>query len=137
MKNFKTAAATIVALAAMMLVQGCVAILVGGVVAGSAYGTVKYVSNTLQATVDAPLDKVWKAANDTVKELDMPVISSKKDGMGGKLETHNVRGQKVVIQIIRKAENETEINITVGNFDSGSNRANEQLIYDKMRTRWK
>gem|GEM_PF-597242 len=136
MKNFKNAITTIAALAAMILIQGCAAIVVGGVVAGSTYGTVKYVSNTLQATVDAPLDKVWKAANDTVKELHMPVLTSKKDGMGGKLETRNVQGQKVVIQTIRKAENATEIDITVGNFDSDSNRANEQLIYDKMRARW-
>ena len=40
----------IAALATMPLLQGCALLLLGGVAAGAAYGTVKYVNNTLKVT---------------------------------------------------------------------------------------
>lgn len=126
----------IAALAAMPLVQGCALLLLGGVAAGAAYGTVKYVNNTLTVTQEVSLDKAWSAANGTLKELKMPVTGSTKDGASGKLEARNARNQPVTIQLVRKADRVTEIKITVGTFDSSENRIEAQQINDQMKSRF-
>lgn len=135
-KSFKLSVIMITALAAMPLIQGCALLLLGGVAAGAAYGTVKYVNNTLQVTQDVSLAKAWNAANAVLKDLQMPVIASAKDGASGKLEARNVKDQPVVIQLIRKTDSVTEIQITVGTFDSSDNRTEAQQIYDKMKIRF-
>lgn len=123
----------VAALAALPLVQGCALLLLGGVAAGAAYGTVKYVNNTLQVTQEVSLDKAWSAANTALKELQMPVTASTKDGASGKLEARNAQDQPVTIQMIRKTDRVTEIQITVGTFDSSGNRTEAQQINDKMQ----
>jgi hypothetical protein len=123
-------------LAAMALVQGCALLLLGGAAAGAAYGTVKYVNNTLDVTHEVSLDKAWKAANAALKELQMPVTASTKDGATGRLEARNAQNQPVVIQTIRKTDTVTEIQITVGTFESTANQTEAQQIYDHMKARF-
>jgi len=135
-KSFKLVVTMVLALAVMPLVQGCALLLLGGVAAGAAYGTVKYVNNTLQVTQDVSLDKAWNAANAVLKNLQMPVTASAKDGASGKLEARNVKDQPVVIQLTRKTDSVTEIQITVGTFDSSENRTEAQQIFDKMKIRF-
>ena len=123
-------------LTAMALVQGCGLLLLGGAAAGAAYGTVEYVNNTLQVTQNVSLDKAWDAANAALKELQIPVTASTKDGASGKLEARNAQDQPVVIQLTRKTDSVTKIEITVGTFDSSENRTETQQIYDKMKARF-
>jgi len=135
-KSFKLAVIMITALAAMPLIQGCALLLLGGVAAGAAYGTVKYVNNTLQVTQEVSLDKAWHAANAALKELQMPVTASTKDGASGKLEARNAKDQPVVIQLLRKTDSVTEIQITVGTFESSANKTDAQQIFDRMKARF-
>lgn len=123
-------------LTAMALVQGCALLLAGGAAAGVAYGTVKYVDNTLRVTHDVSLDKAWGAANAALQELQMPVTASKKDGASGKLEARNAQNQPVTIQTIRNTDRVTEIRITVGTFDTSANRTEARQIYDTMKARF-
>ena len=132
MKAFKTAIFTVCVLAAMALFQGCALLLVGG----AAYGAVEYVGNTLQVTHDVSLDRAWSAANAALKELQMPVTSSKNDALSGHLEARNAQEQPVSIDLLRKTEKVTQIRITVGTFDTSANRAGAQLIYDTMKARF-
>jgi hypothetical protein len=97
---------------------------------------VKYVNNTLDVTQEVSLDKAWKAANAALKELQMPVTASTKDGATGRLEAVNAQNQPVVIQTIRKTDTVTEIRITVGTFESTVNQTEAQQIYDKMKARF-
>jgi Protein of unknown function (DUF3568) len=136
MKTFKLSVFMVAVLTAMALVQGCALLLVGGAAAGAAYGTVKYVNNTLQVTHEVSLDRAWDAANAALKELKMPVTASTKDGASGKLEARNAQEQPVVIQTIRKTDSVTEIQITVGTFESSENQTEAQQIYDKMKARF-
>ncbi len=135
-QSFKLSVLILVAVATMPLVQGCALLLIGGVAAGVAYGTVKYVNNTLQVTEEVSLDKAWNAANATLKELQMPVTASTKDGASGKLEARNAKNQPVTIQLMRKTDGVTEIQITVGTFESSANQAEAQQIYDRMKSRF-
>jgi hypothetical protein len=136
MKKFKFTFGLLALLSALTLTQGCVLLLVGGVAAGAAYGTVKYVNNTLQVTETVSLDKAWKAANAALKELQLPVTESKKDGASGRLKSVNAQNQPVTIQLTRKTDTVTEIEITVGTFDRPENRTEAQQIYDKMHARF-
>lgn len=126
----------IAALSAMVMVSGCGLLLLGGAVAGATYGTVKYVNNTLKVTHDVSLDKAWDAANATLKELQMPVTTTQKDGASGRLEARNAQQQPILIQTIRKSEQVTDIEITVGTFENTANRAQAQQIYDGMKSRF-
>lgn len=126
----------LLALVAMMsLVQGCAALLVGGAAAGVAYGTVKYTNNTLETTHNVPLDRVWQAANAALKDLQLPISSSKKDASAGTLQSKNALGQPVTVQAIRKGDSITDVRITVGTFDSAENRVKAQQIHDKLKAR--
>jgi hypothetical protein len=136
MNPFKFTVFLATALAAGSLTQGCALLLVGGAAAGAAYGTVKYVSNSLQVTDQVSLDKAWSAANAGLQELQMPVTESSKDGASGRLKARNAQGQPVSIETIRKTDSVTEIHVTVGTFDSAANRTEAQQIYDKMKARF-
>jgi hypothetical protein len=136
MKSFKLSVVIASAITAAVLVQGCGLLLLGGAAAGAAYGTVKYVNNTLQVAEEVSLDRAWNAANGALKELKMPVTSSTKDGASGKLEARNAQDQPVTIQTIRKTDSVTEIQITVGTFDNSANRTEAQQIYDQMKARF-
>ena len=136
LNSFKLSVILVTALAAMPLVQGCALLVVGGVAAGAAYGTVKYVNNTLKVTHDVSLAVAWSAANEALNELKMPVTASAKDGASGKLDARNAQDQLVTIQLIRKTDSVTEIQITVGTFESAANRTEAQQIYGKMKARF-
>ena len=118
------------------LAQGCALLLLGGVVAGAAFGTVSYAKNTLQVTDQVSLDRAWAAANATLKNLAMTVTSSQKDGASGRLEGRNAKKQPVLITLMRQTDSTTRIEITVGTFDSTDNRSEGQLIYDRMKARY-
>ena len=104
MKTFKLSVFMVAALTAMALVQGCAFLLLGGAAAGATYGTVKYVNNTLHVTHDVSLDKAWGAANAALKELQMPVTASKKDGASGRLQARNALTGDKALQIACAAE---------------------------------
>jgi len=52
------------------------------------------------------------------------------------LEAWNAQDQLVIIQMIRKTGSVTDIQITVGTFDSAANRTKAQQIHDKMKARF-
>ena len=122
-------------LAVLITVQGSVLLLAGGAAAGATCGTVKHVNNTLQTTQSVPLDKEWTAAKAALKDLQMPLTESSSDAESGKLKARNARNQPITIDLTRKTDRVTDIQITVGTFDSPDNRTEEQQIYDKLRAR--
>jgi hypothetical protein len=120
-------------LTTLTLVPGCALLVVGGVAAGTAYGTVEYINNTLDVTQEVSLDKAWSAANAALKELQMPATTSKKDGASGKIQAHNAQGQPITIELIWQTNSSTEIKISVGTFDRTENRVKALQIYDQMK----
>jgi len=114
MKKLKFALFAAALLTALTLVQGCALLLLGGVAAGTAYGTVKYVDNTLKVTQEVSLDKAWAAAKATLKNMNIPVIRSAQDAASGKLEATNARNQPVTIQLTRQTDTVTVIEKPVG-----------------------
>jgi len=136
MKKFKQVLLLAGLAATITLTPGCALLLLGGVAAGAAYGTVEYVNNALQVTQEVSLDRAWNAANAALKNLGLPVTATQKDGLAGRLEARNAQNQPVIIKLTRQTDTATKIEISVGTFDSAANRTEARLIYDRMKEKF-
>jgi hypothetical protein len=136
MKMLKRVAIGIALVACLAMTQGCFLFVVGAVAAGAA-GTVSYVGNELHVTQEVSVDRAWSAANGAVQDMQFSVITSKtfKDATGATLTARNAKDQPVRIQLARTSDRLTEIRIRVGTFDTAENRAEAQLLWDKMKSR--
>jgi hypothetical protein len=117
--------------------QGCVPLLVAGVAAGAAAGTVSYVSNELRVVHEVTVDRAWDAGQAAMKELQFIVLSSesRKDATGGIIRGRNAKDQPVSIQLIRQTDKMTEIRVRVGTMNTAANRDVAQLLYNTMKSR--
>lgn len=105
-----------------------------GVVAGAAAGAgaVAYIRGELEATEEAPMDKVVAAAKGAVDDLQLRLISSDADAVSGKITAETARGTDIGIALERESDNVTKIRIRVGVFgDENLSR----LIHEKMKAR--
>ena len=136
MKMLRRIAIGCALVAGLAMTQGCFLFVVGAVAAGAA-GTVSYVGNELHVTQEVSVDRAWSAANGAIQDMQFSVITSKtfKDATGGTLSARNAKDQPVRIQITRSSDRLTEIRIRVGTFDTSENRAEAQLLWDKMKAR--
>jgi hypothetical protein len=134
--RLKELALGVILVSSLMAGQGCALFFVGAV-AGAAAGTVSYVGNELRTTQDVGLDKAWSAANATLQEMQFPMVADKtyKDATGGTLTARTAKDQQVRVQLLRISDRNTEIRIRVGAFDTSTNRAAAQLVWDKMKAR--
>ncbi len=110
---------------AMVGAQGCMVAAVGA----AAAGTVAYVRGDLQATDNAPLDKVYKASLAAMEELEIPVISKSKDALSAMITGRDAADKKITISLKASTEDTTELSIRIGLFGS---ETKSRLIYQKI-----
>ena len=115
--------------AAALMLQGCVAAVVG---AGAGAGTYAYVRGEYRATYPYPLGKTYTATLAALKDLQMPVVSSFKDLTDGTIESKKGDGSDVKILLKTEGELVTSIRVRVGIF---GNEAVSKLIVDKISGR--
>ena len=115
--------------AAALMLQGCVAAVVG---AGAGAGTYAYVRGEYRATYPYPLGKTYTATLAALKDLQMPVVSSVKDLTDGTIESKKGDGSDVKILLKTEGELVTSIRVRVGIF---GNEAVSKLIVDKISGR--
>ena len=127
----------------LAVVLGCVAVLASGCsrkmfIAGAAatgigVGTYAYVKGNLKRTYDAPMDKVWEATLATMKEFNLTVVSQKKDAFNGVIDGKMADGRSFQINVVRLANNSTEVGIRVGTFgDRGRAEVMHVHIYSLL-----
>lgn len=105
--------------------SGCALLLVGAGAAAGA-GTVAYLQGELKTNQDAPLDKVLKAADATLKEMKLTVLERTEGVERAKL-TARVEGDKrVEITLTRLTPKATAISIRVGVF--GDEALSRQIL---------
>jgi hypothetical protein len=110
----------------LLVTSGCVAVAVGG----AAAGTVAWIRGALEVAVDAPIEKVGKAATETMTEMKFAVISSKVDVVSGAIVARTAQDVKVEILLNKITEKSTKVSIRVGIF---GDQALSQQIYDALR----
>ena len=101
--------------ALMAMATGCVLVAVGAIAVAGAGGW-QYVKGEIKATEQAPLDRVWTATLDTMKDLEYPVTYKAKDALAGEVKVVNSSGTKIDINLKKITNNSTEIRIRVGTF---------------------
>lgn len=109
-----------------MLVQGCMVAAVGA----GAVGTVAYLKGDLEAVESASLNDVYQATAKAVEEMELSVISRKKDSLGATFTLRDAADKKITIKLSATNESTTKISIRVGIFGS---EAKSRTIYEKIK----
>ncbi len=114
---------------AVWLCCGCATVLVaGGAAVGAGAGTYLYVNGEMKAEYMAPFDQVWSACEKTIAELRGTEVQPDKEIARGKM-TAVINDEKVTIQIVYRAKNQTTVGIRVGLM---GNKMSSQLLHDKI-----
>jgi hypothetical protein len=111
---------------ALIMTEGCVVAAVG---AGAA-GTVAYIKGDLEAVEGAGIDEVYAATEAAADELELFIISKKKDKLSAGITARDAEDKKVDISLAATADGSTKISIRVGTF---GNETKSRLIYDKIK----
>ena len=117
-------AALLIALSIQMC--GCVALLIGA--AGGA-GAVAWVKGEMKEQIDKPLDEVYAATGEALKELELPGAIEKKDALTAKIKSSFADGKNIVIRIESLSDTSSEISIRVGTL---GDRSRSQRILDTI-----
>jgi hypothetical protein len=103
--------------------------MVAAVGAGAA-GTVAYFKGDLEAVEAASLDDVYQATEKAVEEMELFVISKKKDSLGATFALRDAADKKITIKLTAATEGTTKISIRIGTFGS---EAKSQAVYEKIK----
>ncbi|MFA5056729.1 MAG: DUF3568 family protein [Opitutaceae bacterium] len=105
---------------------GCVAVVAGA--AGA--GTVAWVMNRLDATLDTNFEKAATAANLAIKQLEFAKVSEKKDALTATLIARTAEDKKVEIKVLKVSDQSTKVQIRVGVF---GDKTVSLAILDKIK----
>lgn len=115
---------------ALVLLSGCAAAALVG--AGAGAGTYAYLNGELKREYKAPLDHTWAATVQSLKDLEVRVLDSEKDQLGGKIDARLYDGRSVKLTVEAKENDITLVKIRVGTF--GDQHISE-LIGDSIQNR--
>jgi hypothetical protein len=116
------------------ILSGCGAALVAGAVAGAALGTAAYVNGEHIQVYNANLDRTWAATMTALKDMNISVDKSTKDGLGGTIEGERADGTDVKITQEPTENGNTQVKIRVGTFgDQAESEAIQRRIADRLR----
>jgi hypothetical protein len=99
----------LIAALATALISGCVNVSGGGTAAKYAY-----LKGSLEATLEAGLDKAFRASGDAVKDLQFAKISESKDALLAIVVARNAADKKIEIQLDKISDTLTKLKIKVG-----------------------
>jgi len=113
----------------IILIAGCdTALIVGSKTIGVSSGNFVYTDGYLDTSYNFPLDKVWKACEQTLADMKASAVERERKISSGTL-TAIAHDEKVQIVVEYVSRIQTSVSIRVG--VSGNNIAS-QLIHDKI-----
>ncbi|MBI5424801.1 MAG: DUF3568 family protein [Opitutae bacterium] len=95
-------------LATVAFTSGCVAV----VAAGAAGGAVAWVRGAVVTSLDGDLDRVYRASQQAVADLQFARISERKSGVDAEIKSRTALDKKVLITL-EQAGNTTKVTIRV------------------------
>lgn len=96
---------------ATMFMSGCAAVVVG---AGAGAGAYAYSKGELKSVEAASLDKVYKAVEKTVTEMNFVVETKSKDALVGEVVCKGAGDKTIKIKLKFVTDKTTEVSIRVG-----------------------
>jgi len=111
---------------ALLFQTGCLVAAAGA--AGA--GTVAYIRGELSSTLDAPYEKVVRASNRGIQQLEFAKISENKDALTAILISRTADDKKIEVKVTKVTDSSTRIQIRVGVF---GNEALSLTVLDKIK----
>ena len=99
--------------------------------AAAAVGTSAYfyVKGDLKRNYEAPIDKTFQAAVQSVKDLELTIDSKKSDAFNGVITGKMVSGKSFTINVKRLEDNLTEVGVRIGTF---GDRTRSEAFHDRI-----
>ncbi len=113
----------------LALTTGCI-LVAAGAGAAAGVGTFAYVRGELKSTLDASLDRTWRATQTAMKDLKFAVTKEQKDALQADLTGRTAADKKVLVKLVKLTNNATEVRIRVGTFGDESL---SKLILEKIK----
>jgi len=126
MRRMQILGAALLLCGTAVFIQGCVAVAAAGLGAG----TVAYVKGDLKALEAANLDKVYKATEKALDELEFSVTKKTKDVLSAVIVARDAANKKITIKLSAVEEDATKISIRVGTF---GNETKSRMIYEQIK----
>ena len=100
-----------------------------GATAAVGTGAYIYAQGNLKRNYEASMDDTWKAAIQSVKDLNLTIESQKQDESIGVSKGKMTAGQSFTINLKRLDENLTEVGVRVGTF---GDRKRSEAFHDRI-----
>jgi hypothetical protein len=97
--------------------------------AGAAVGTVAYVQGEHWQVHSGSFERVWSATTTTLKQLQIQVDKTIKDGLGGEIEAHRADRTAVRVKVEPSGESASTVKIRVGTF---GDKADSELVQARI-----
>jgi hypothetical protein len=125
---FKKFAVFISSVILLLNICGCVALIAGSVAGGA--GTAVWLSGKLVQNVDAPLERVEKAAKDSLESRNRAVITKETISGGhavAQIRSRETSGERIRIDIHKLSDTRSRIEVRVGTIVSNKDAADRIL----------
>lgn len=128
--SFSRLRAVVAALAlgalASAALSGCAAV----VAAGAAGAGVAWVRGALETTLDANLDRVYRATQEAVRELEFAPVSERKSGVDASVLARTALDKRIEVVLKRVGDKTTHVSIRVGVF---GDEALSMAVLDRIK----
>jgi len=105
----------IVLLVAMVFVgAGCAPLIFLGIVGGAGGGAYVWYRGWLEQTIDAPQDRVFRAARSALRDLDVVIEDDTLEADRGVLDGYDNQSQRVMVKTVVAGEKATKVRVRVG-----------------------
>lgn len=108
----------------MPLLSGCAVFLVGAG-AGAGAGTVAYIQGELSQVHAGGYERVWSAALGALNQMNIRVIKTEKDAIGGTITARRADDSSVSVKVEPTGTDTTTVKVRVGMF--GDRAASESI----------
>jgi len=97
--------------------------------AGAAVGTVTYVQGEHSQVHSGGFERVWSATSTALRQLQMQIDRTTKDGLGGEIEAHRSDKTAVTVKVEPSGENASIVRIRIGTF---GDKAESEMIQARI-----
>ncbi len=103
--------------------------IIGAGAAAAGAGTYYYIKGDLKRNYEAPMDKTFQAAVQSVEDLELTIDSKKSDAFNGVITGKMVSGKNFTINVKRLEDNLTEVGVRIGTF---GDRQRSEAFHDRI-----
>lgn len=101
-------------MAGSVISAGCTALVIGGAAVAAAVGTYIYTEGRLESVEESPLDRVYDATVQAMKDLEFNLKEHTKDALQARVVALRADGTEVKVALEHKSDTTTDVRIRIG-----------------------